>query len=233
MTPVLIQVLALNLALLAGGGAFLVHRKATQKLGNPGVRAEPSRDPLRMQILLPKDLPDYRCEPQQPTADELGVLPKDTSIARNRYFIKDSFLDLSVVMMGSDRTSIHQPQFCLTGQGWKIDQSEVVRVPVVISKAEPEMAVMKLTTTKEVKDAKGQPLQIRGIFVYWFVAEGAQTALHSDRMWMMAKSLLSTGVLQRWAYVTCFIPCFPGQEAEAFRRLSAFLGMAVPKFQTL
>ena len=28
--------------------------------------------------------------------------------------------------MGMDRTSIHKPEFCLPGQGWRIDQKTTV-----------------------------------------------------------------------------------------------------------
>jgi hypothetical protein len=42
---------------------------------------------------------------------------------------------------------------------------------------------------------------------------------------------LRTGVLQRWAYVTCFSVCQPGQEEATFNRMKEFLAAAVPEFQ--
>jgi hypothetical protein len=69
------------------------------------------------------------------------------------------------------------------------------------------------------------------VFVYWFVADGLLTARHTDRMWWMAKDLLSNGVLERWAYVMCFSACLPGQEDATFGRLKQFIASATPEFQ--
>jgi len=224
------KLLAVNLCVMLAGAAFLAHLRSSQRLGKPGVRAVASPDPLRMQIQLPTQVEGFRAEMLQPTSDELGVLPKDTSIARTRYFSNQTYMDLSVVMMGTDRTSIHQPQFCLTGQGFTIDRTEEVTLPIP-NRSGKAMSVMKLTTTKQVRDAAGTSITVRGIFLYWFVAEGLQTARHGDRMWMMARELLTSGVLQRWSYVTCFSPCYPGQEDATFDRMSGFLTKAVPQFQ--
>jgi hypothetical protein len=50
-------------------------------------------------------------------------------------------------------------------------------------------------------------------------------------MWQMAKHLLRTGELQRWAYVSVFAVCAPGQEDAAFERIKRFIAAAVPEFQ--
>jgi hypothetical protein len=133
--------------------------------------------------------------------------------------------------MGSDRTSLHKPQFCLEGGGWKIDAAASVPTTVNIERPRPyDLPVMKLIASKVVT-SEGQSVQARGVYVYWFVAEDAMTAYHWQRMWWMAKHLLRTGVLQRWAYVTCFSVCHPGQEEATFNRMKQFLAAAVPEFQ--
>ena len=48
-----------------------------------------------------------------------------------------------------------------------------------------------------------------GVYVFWFVADNAYTARHGQRMWWMAREMMRTGVLQRWAYVSCFAACPP------------------------
>ena len=226
-----LRILTINLSIVLLGFALLGYMKSNRKLGNPGVKAAPSADPLRMDILLPTELAGYRVEKQQATSEELTTLPSDTSISRTRYYKQqEQFFDLSVVLMGTDRTSIHQPQFCLTGQGWRIDSSEVINIPME-GFVGTSMPVMKLLTTKDIMDPGGKLHRIRGVFTYWFVAEGLQTAKHGERMWMMAKGLFTSGVLQRWAYITCFSPCYPGQEQETEQRLTKFLQAAVPTFQ--
>jgi hypothetical protein len=138
---------------------------------------------------------------------------------------------LNVVLMGSDRTSLHKPQFCLIGAGWRIDRTE--NVTVRIPRPQPyDLPVTKLTTSREGV-VNGQTVPMRGLYVYWFVCDGAISGEDSggQRMWWMAKELLRTGVLQRWAYVTCFAVCPPGQEEAAFKRMEQFLAAAVPEFQ--
>ena len=44
-------------------------------------------------------------------------------------------------------------------------------------------------------------------------------------------SLLRTGTMDRWAYVSCFGVCPPGQEELLWQRLRDFLVDAVPQFQ--
>ena len=91
---------------------------------------------------------------------------------------------------------------------------------------------MRLNVRSETRDTNGNPQSIGGVFVYWFVANGELTASHADRMWWMARDLMLTGVLQRWAYVICFTPCAVGSEDEAFERVKEFIIAAVPEFQT-
>ena len=136
---------------------------------------------------------------------------------------------ISVVVMGTDRTSIHKPQYCLTGQGWRIDRYEQTRVRIERPHAY-DLPVMKLTATHPGQKPSGEG-PLRGIYVYWFVADAALTADHVERMWWMARELITTGVLQRWAYVSCFAVCRPGQEEAASARVTQLLSAAVPEFQ--
>ena len=82
-----------------------------------------------------------------------------------------------------------------------------------------------------VARTSGNPMDIRGIYVYWFVADNKLTASHDSRMWSMAKNLLETGTLERWAYISYFSRCFPGQEEATFKRLEEFIVKSAPEFQ--
>src|SRR5690606_22345844 len=121
---------------------------------------------------------------QLPVANiELSVLPPDTVYGRRSYKSKDGLETLlQVVLMGSDRTSIHKPQYCLTGQGWRIDRSEVITIPISQPKSY-DLKVMKLTTSGTLRNSKGRPVEASGIFLYWFVADGQLTPYHPQRMW--------------------------------------------------
>ena len=114
-------------------------------------------------------------------------------------------------------------------QGWTIERTERVTMGIASAGAGAgELPVMRLTTTKRV-EAEGQFFVRRGIFVYWFVADGRVTAQHAERMWWMARELITTGVLQRWAYVTFFADCAPGEEEATFERMRGLIGGVVPE----
>jgi hypothetical protein len=47
----------------------------------------------------------------------------------------------------------------------------------------------------------------------------------------MARDLVRTGVLQRWASIGYFASCPPGQEEAVFERLKQFISASAPEFQ--
>jgi hypothetical protein len=183
--------------------------------------------------VLPERVLDYESEAVKIDQTVLDFLPKDTSFGQRRYTATDKFwIDVNVVLMGSDRTSIHKPQYCLTGQGWRLESGYSTQSNVHIDQPYPyDLPVMKLIATKQVTDASGKPVTVRGIFAYWFVADQELTASHLQRVWWMARDTMRHGVLQRWAYVTYFAVCAPGQEEAAFERVKKLVAASVPKFQ--
>lgn len=218
------------LVLIASAAGLLAHLKVNQKLGEPGVKTRPLPGSSNLLIELPERVLDFTSELIEQDKLVTAGLPGDTSFGQRLYQAPDGFQTLvNVVLMGTDRTSIHKPQFCLSGAGWTIGKTELAGVPVSRPRAY-ELPVMKLTMFKEsVVDS--QRVRASGVYVYWFVAEDAMTARHGQRMWWMAKELLQAGVLQRWAYVTCFSICLPGQEEATFDRMKQFMAAAVPAFQ--
>jgi len=89
-----------------------------------------------------------------------------------------------------------------------------------------------LTAAQDL-NIKGQMVPGRGIYVYYYVADNAISAgtIGVERMWLMAREMLRTGVLQRWAYVSYFAVCSPGQEGATFERMKKFIAAAAPDFQ--
>ena len=94
-----------------------------------------------------------------------------------------------------------------------------------------DLPVTKFIATREVT-VNGRTLSVRGIYVLWFVADSDEyTARHWQRMWWMARDLLCTGVLQRWASIGYFAHCAPGGEDAAFERMKKFIAASAPEFQ--
>jgi exosortase len=225
------------LGLLLTAGIVLLRIGSGQHLGKPGLRLAAGGQENRMQgISLPEQVLDYTSKPLEVTPLEVGWLPKDTVFGRRLYESTDGFAaQLSVVLMGTDRTSIHKPQYCLDGQGWRIEKSKVVSIP--IQQPYPyELQSMKLSASKMVTDKDGNRRLARGLYVYWFVADGELTASHGERMWWMARDLIRKGVLQRWAYVSYFTAfevkeSDPTQEDRYFGHLKHLIAASIPEFQ--
>jgi exosortase len=222
------------LILMAATVFVLTRIGVGQRLGKPGVALAANGAGDRTQgILLPREVLDYSSRTAEVTALELSWLPKDTIFGRRLYdSAKDKTgVQLSVVLMGTDRTSLHKPEYCLDGQGWKVEKSEKVVVP--IGYPHPyDLRVMKLTTAvRMIPDDKGVLQPWRGIYTYWYVSENELTPSHEERMWWLARDLIRTGVLQRWAHVSYFTACLPGQEEATFNHLKDFIAASVPEFQ--
>lgn len=226
------------LGMIAATTMYLARIRDTQRLGAPGVQVGPV--PLYgshgtvvadHSVILPDSVLGAKST-AVPIADvELGGLPKDTTFGRRRYSVANDFAPvIGVVLMGTDRTSIHQPQFCMVGQGWDIDQTEHVSLRI----AEPHPYVLpavKLTASMRVRGAHEQSVLVRGIYVYWFVSADKITGDQSTRLWSIAKTMVEKRELERWAYISYFAACLPGQEEATFGRLEQFIRSSVPAFQ--
>ena len=233
-------ILGVFFMLVVASALFLARlNSAGQALGQPGLRLaamelrnEDSQVVRTNGVALPAQVFDCTSSLSPVTKLELEWLPPDTTYGRRRYTFSDkTWIESSVVLMGQDRTSIHKPEYCLPGQGFTIDLREQVAIPIRQPHAY-DLPVMKLTTSKTAHDRNGREVPLRGVYIYWFVADGKLATRHLDRMWMMTKGLLSEGELQRWAYVSYFAICKPGDEVATFDRMAKFIAESVPKFQT-
>jgi hypothetical protein len=230
------QIILLIVALLVmglGAGA-LVQLKANQKLGKPGVLTEPLTNSPNLLVKLPERVLDYDSEFIPTTKLVMDVLPADTSFGTRSYKATDGFeIQGSVVLMGTDRTSLHKPQYCLRGAGWEIVSIERINIPITYPNAY-EMPAAKIFVTRQTQSPGGQIQTVNGVYVYWYVADKAFSGDPEgwDRMWSMARQLVKTGELQRWAYVAFLSPCPPGQEEATYDRMREFISAAVPAFQT-
>jgi EpsI family protein len=182
-------------------------------------------------IPLPAAVLDFTSEAGGIAPSEISFLPEDTTFAR-RYYKNPQGEEvmLSVVLMGTNRRSIHRPQVCLTGQGWTIERSELLEIEM--SRPSPyKLPVMRLTASRPFRLPSGGTQVMKAVYVYWFVADGQLSARHGQRQWWMARDLLTEGLLQRWAYVSCLAIGRPGTEEAMFNRIETFLKDSVPTFQ--
>lgn len=228
---------SLALSFILGAAGFLSFWKTHQRLGQPGLIVS-KMDSGTLKIEFPEKVMDYTSQPVEIGEPIRDALPSDTTLDVRLYKAPDAFeLRMMGVLMGTDRTSIHQPEFCLTGSGYHIVDTIVDSIKITYDKTEEtddktyeetyELPVMILKSHKE-----HEGVLYTGYYIYWFVAEGLATAEHWERMWWMAKGLFTTGELQRWAYVSCFSICLPEREKITLVRMKSFLEKAIPQFQS-
>jgi len=221
--------LAVVLGLMVGGGLFLNAWKSHQKMGQPGVRlvASEGQDASKPPVDLPDQVLEYVGKDLEVTVAEQEALPPDTTITKRRYTNPNGFyIDVMVVLMGLDRTSIHKPQYCLTGAGFHIQETQ----PTQIQMIRPEEYALPVMQLKSSKMFQGQ--EYSGLLYYWFVDDQHVTGEHYERMWLMAKDLFTKGQMQRWAYIAVSSYSLPGNEKAVFRHMQTFIKAAVPEFQT-
>lgn len=230
MTRRNLWLLIITLAMMGVASGMLVRLRSGQKLGPAAVLTSPIQDSIRLKVELPEHVLGYTSEFHEPDDLVLKTLPKDTSFGHRLYKAPDGFeISMSAVLMGTDRTSIHKPQICLSGFGWALDNAEPVeQVLQIDGPVKWELPVARLLGTKQVT-IDGRPVTARCVYVYWFAAEDRYTSKHWERMWWMARDLVRTGVLQRWSYVSCLAVCYPGHEEQVYQRVLEFVRAAAPK----
>ncbi len=222
------------LLMISGGASMLRHLRTHQQLGLPGVKTHPWTNSNRLVVELPEEVLGYSSKWVEVDELTLNTLPQDTSFGERIYTSPDGFwMALNAVLMGTDRTSLHKPQFCLEGQGCRIDQGASREETVHIERPQPyDLPIVELIADRE-HVVEGQRQKVRVLYVYWYVSDDGVSASISGmhRMWWMADKLVRTGVLQRWSYLSCLAVCLPGQEEATLERMKKFIAAAVPQFQ--
>jgi len=223
------------LTMIASAASALVTLKSRERTGQPGVKVGQGELMLpdgkvvqTNSVILPESLPGYTSRLAEVSSIELESLPRDTTFGR-RIYTSDDGLEafMSVVLMESDRSSIHTPHYCLAGQGWQIDKEE--RTTVRINQPHAyDLPIRKTLLSRQIEH-NGQTYKVRGIFIYWFVAD--KKLFNGQRLWNMSWDVIKSGIMDRWAYVVCFSTCLPGQEDELYSKMERLIATSVPEFQ--
>ncbi len=220
------------LVLIAATAGALTWLKTNLKLGKPGIKATARPGGVAMKIDLPAQVLDFTSTNVPEDDVVLNYLPKDTSFVERCYTPADNSPGIyaTIILMGADRTSIHRPEYCLAGQGFTCDEKVVVNIPVGGPKPY-QLPVAKWKVSRVVQQPDGQSVKISGVYVFWFVADNEHTTGNVQFQCYLVRDLLLKGVLQRWAYISYFAPCLPGQEDATFERTKKLIAASVPEFQ--
>lgn len=223
--------LAVALVLMAGTAAALAWLRANQKLGTPGIKATSIPGQVQMNIDLPERVLDFTSTNIPEPDIAIGYFPKDTSYSERLYFDPDGLQIQSIaILMGADRTSIHRPEYCLPGQGWSIDKKETVTIPID-DNPQYQLQVARWDLSKSYDQPDGKKGTAFALYIYWYVAHNEETPDHDKMLEKMTLNLFRTGDLQRWAYISYFAVCGPGQQDAAFGEIKRLITAQVPQFQ--
>jgi hypothetical protein len=229
-------VLVAGLVMIAGTAGAIISLQATIKIAAPGVKLVP--EPVydedgklasSNRVFFPLQSLDYTFKGTPLARKVTDMCPPDTTYGQGHYIAPDGFsVQVSAVLMGADRTSLHKPYYCLQGTGWNIQKHEETTVPI----PRPHSYLLPVNRLFLVSDKvfpDGSPA--RGVFVYWFVSKDKLATQHGARMWSLGLELVRTGELERWAYLIFFAPCKAGTEEVAFERIKTLIAATVPEFQ--
>ena len=178
------------------------------RAGDPGIRLVGDHP------FLPETAGVWTGSPQTGlTDDERSVLPPDTDGARRIYTnATGQAVYCCVVLAGRDVTSIHRPEVCLTGQGWKLDpsQTETISTPAFPGGM---LRVSRMNAGNALQQKNGQTAQLYAVFVYWFIGKDRTTPHHWQRMWWTTLDRVFHNRNHRWAYFLLDVIVTPDQAA--------------------
>jgi hypothetical protein len=231
-TPIWIKPAVTVIVVMGLAAAFLHHRGPRQHLGASGVKIQHDallggdNSMLRTNgVALPLRLTGFDSIALEVTLDELKYLPADTTFGRRGYRdLVDGFeAMLTVVLMGTDRSSIHRPEQCLASQGVSITSRRTVRVDT----AAGPMEVLRCDGAAPFSNVKGSG-RSRAVFTYMFLAADRQTSSHIRRHLLTMQDLVVRGEMPRWAGIQCFARCREGEEDATFAKMERLLSQAIP-----
>ncbi|MCA1962450.1 MAG: exosortase [Prosthecobacter sp.] len=151
---------------------------------------------------LPTAAGRFLGEPLPPDQAEKTLLPEDTQIVKMQYRspgppeMRD-LAQVTLVLAGAERRSIHRPEVCLDGQGWSLIGSRVLPVEVRPGRVLP---VRDLRVEREIRTPDGGKKTLRGHYVYWFIGTDVSTPSNTTRVWLSTWDNIARNVNHRWAY---------------------------------
>ncbi|NQU10426.1 EpsI family protein [bacterium] len=197
--------LIIVVAILGAGVLLTAVTSDVKKVSEPGivlVNDEPWLEPR---------IGSWQGGPQEGLLEaEKKILPADTAGARRLYRdAQSNEVYASIVLAGRDVTSIHRPEMCLPGQGWKIEREFVESIPIS-SAPDGELGVMRMNTALERDGGDGRTIRARAVFAYWFVGKDKTTPHHWQRIMWTSLDRVFHNTNHRWAYIMVNAPVTEG-----------------------
>lgn len=165
--------------------------------------SRPSAQPTGVNLELPELVGEWYGVDQAVTKMELVELGPETTFARKLYTNgRGDQVFVSIVLAGHDmNTSIHQPERCLPAQGWTVEDTRKLALPLD-SSSKTRLRLTRLRNMRNVKEEGGNPVKLYNLNYYWFVGFTDICPSHIERNFRDIRDRLQKGYSQRWAYIT-------------------------------
>ncbi len=133
------------------------------------------------------EIPGYDWKALEPSEAELTILPADTTIEKRMYTARSGdWFQVSLVIGGKSKSSIHRPELCLPAQGFLMTDPRTATV---------DGTEWRFITVRSPDGAIG--------FAYTFLnQEGYRTASHVKRIFRDTWDRSVLNRIDRWAMVT-------------------------------
>ncbi|MES2595852.1 MAG: exosortase/archaeosortase family protein [Verrucomicrobiota bacterium] len=168
---------------------------------SPEVRAGDSSGVV---MELPTAVGRFLGQPLERDAAEKALLPEDTQMLKMQYrspgLPQDRDLaQVTLVLAGAERRSIHRPEVCLDGQGWTLVDSTTIPVEITPGRT---LEVKDLLVEREIRLNDGKTKVLRAHYVYWFIGTDVTTPSNAMRVWLSTWDNIARNVNHRWAYAS-------------------------------
>jgi exosortase len=210
---------------------------------SPAMRAGESAGVI---MELPSGIGRFLGDPLEADKVEKELLPPDTQLVKMRYRSPGvtpetcDMANVTIVLAGAERRSIHRPEVCLDGQGWTLLESNIIPVEITPGRI---LQVKDLHISREVVKLDHTKSTISAHYLYWFVGTDVTTPSNWTRIWLSTWDNISRSVNHRWAYPSATVwvtenldPKESGQRkrssAESVALAKELIRELVPKFQT-
>jgi hypothetical protein len=110
-----------------------------------------------------------------------------------------SIVTMALVISPPNMNSIHRPQTCILGQGYRIVRQEEIAVPLP---DHPPLSLTLLELSHLTRDPNGHTREIHSFLAYWFMDQRRQTPSHTRLTAHLMWDRLAHGRISRWAYMT-------------------------------
>ncbi len=154
------------------------------------------------------------------------ILPADTCILKKQYHDgSGNEILVTIVFSAENQRSIHRPQRCLPGQGFVIEKTETLTVPLP---GRPPLEIMVLTVRQQA--TPGSHFSHLLTFAYWYAGGDYETPSHYDRLSRTALDRIFRNRLDRWAYVSLSVSHAAG--VDPWPWLKGFIADLYPLIQS-